>query len=55
MDAGANVNSLNYKGQTPLMIAGYEGSHNVLRLLVATSKIQVDLQVRKVLILNISS
>ena len=46
MDAGANVNSRNQKGATPLIIAAVKGHYSVLRLLASHPSILLHEQVR---------
>lgn len=46
IDVGANVNSKNLKGATPLVIAAVKGHYSVLRLLVNHPSIQLHEQVR---------
>ena len=46
MDVGANVNSKNLKGATPLIIAAVKGHYSVLRLLASHPSIHLHEQVR---------
>ena len=45
IDRGANVNSTNKKGATPLIIAAVKGHHSVLRILANHPNIQLHEQV----------
>ena len=45
IDHGANLNSLNKKGATPLIIAAVKGHHSVLRILANHPQIQLHQQV----------
>ena len=48
LDAGADVNCRNAKDNTPLMVAAALGHHNVLRLLISQSNIDINAQVMNV-------
>jgi len=45
LDAGANINCKNLKGNTPLMIAGALGHYSLLEILANHPKINVQAEV----------
>ena len=45
LDAGANINCKNLKGNTPLMIAGALGHYNLLEILANHPKINIQAEV----------
>jgi len=45
LDGGADVNTKNWEGQTPLALASALGHYNVLELIVTHPKVQVNVQV----------
>ena len=46
VNVGANINSKNAKGQTPLMVASSCGAVDVLKFLATQPKNAIDMQVR---------
>ena len=45
IDHGANLNSINKKGATPLIVAAIQGHQSVLRVLVSHPKTKLHQQV----------
>ena len=50
VNVGANINSKNVKGLTPLMIASGSGAVDVLKLLATQPKNAIDMQVRGIVL-----
>ena len=48
VNVGANINSKNAKGLTPLMVASGIGAVDVLKLLATQPKNAIDMQVRSI-------
>lgn len=53
LDAGADVNSKDWDGDTPLHLAAALGHYNVLELFVNHPSVQINVQVRVVIFLTV--
>ena len=51
LDAGADVNTKNWDGLTPLALATFLGHYDVVELIITHPKVQVNVQVRTFMVI----